>query len=178
MKIKIEYFRAESILLCITVHHKMLWLLLIVLIIIVAILIYRAMSRPHSAEIWSANIEKETLANTNWRKVVATSDNLQVVEMSTPPGEALGWEVHPTNDQFFRIESGECEVSTKYGDNSNVKTVKLTDGMATLIPQGIYHNVVNTGKEPLRMYTIYGPPHHPPGTVDRTHADEIARETE
>lgn len=130
--------------------------------------------------IWSANIEKETNDNEYWRKVLTTSKNLQVVAMNTPPGESLGWEVHSDNDQFFRVESGECELSVAPYCNgaatAPVQKIKMTDGWSAVVPSGLCHNVANTGKRPLRMYTIYGPPHHRPGTIDKTHADEIARE--
>ena len=167
----------------------MWWLLLLVLIIVIAIIVYSRFIGSNvvstgNIPIWSANIEKETLENPDWRKVLTTSDNLQFVAMNTPPGESLGWEVHADNDQFFRIESGECELSVAPQCKDvgaptlpTVQTVKLTDGMSAVVPKGVCHNVMNTGKAPLRMYTIYGPPHHPPGTVDRTHEDERMRES-
>jgi mannose-6-phosphate isomerase-like protein (cupin superfamily) len=150
-------------------------LLLIIFLIVAAFLIYRYLSQ-HNVTFWFDDLESVTISNDSWRKVLTTSDKLQVVAMATPPGESLGWEVHPTNDQFFRVESGECDLSVMPHASSEVKTVRLRPGMAALVPSGMQHNVKNVGAGPLRMYTIYGPPHHPPGTVDKTHADEILRE--
>jgi mannose-6-phosphate isomerase-like protein (cupin superfamily) len=134
------------------------------------------------AAIWSANIERETMENKDWRKVLTTSEGLQVVAMKTPVGESLGWEVHNDNDQFFRVESGRAVVSTMPSctdtkTRADVNTVVLTDGMSTLIPRGMCHNVMNEGPGDLHMYTIYGPKHHPPGTIDHTHEDEKKRES-
>ncbi len=136
-------------------------------------------SDVRSLDIWSANIEKETLENKDWRRVLTTTDGLQVVAMNTPRGESLGWEVHNDNDQFFRVEKGTALLSTAAvcgAPSTDVRTVKLTDGMSAVVPRGVCHNVLNIGNEPLHMYTIYGPKHHPPGTVDHTHKDELARE--
>lgn len=142
-------------------------------------------------QLWSANIERETIDNSAWRRVLTTSDNLQAVAMSVPPGEELGWEVHKDNDQFFRIESGKGTLQVaparvaparyapaRYAsaDPTLLTTIDLSDGTATIVPKGSWHNVINTGSESLKLYTVYGPPHHPPDTLDLTHADEILRE--
>ncbi|MDQ5981367.1 MAG: hypothetical protein QG570_114 [Patescibacteria group bacterium] len=101
------------------------------------------------------NIEKDTLANSKFRKVLYTAKNLQLVLMSLQPGEDIGVETHKENDQFFRFEegTGKCFVdSTEY-------TVK--DGDALIVPAGAKHNIINTSKtNELRFYTIYSPPHH------------------
>lgn len=159
------------------------WFILLIIVIVVAAMVLRAMStqgRPESNIPWSANIERATVTNEDWRRVLTTTDGLQVVAMTTPVGESLGWEVHPDNDQFFRVERGRAVLSTaKCIDGRPVGEVartELGDGSAAVVPRGTCHNVVNIGPDPLRMYTIYGPKHHPPGTVDHTHADEIARE--
>jgi mannose-6-phosphate isomerase-like protein (cupin superfamily) len=130
------------------------------------------------ASIWSANIESVVGANNDWRRVLATADGLQVVAMSVErENDSLGWEVHNEHDQFFQVEKGNSLLKTALSDGgSAVSEVTLTDGSAALVPRGLYHNLVNKGPGPLKFYTIYGPKHHPPGTVDRTHADEIARE--
>lgn len=129
----------------------------------------------HNQPIWSANLEKETLDNNDWRRVLTTTDNLQVVAMNTPSGESLGWEVHKDNDQFFRVESGKAVLSTRQ-PGKPVSTITLTDGMAAIVPKGMYHNITNNSDKSLCMYTIYGPKHHPVGTIDHTHADERLRE--
>jgi len=114
------------------------------------------------------NIEKATEDNDDFRRVLYTGHNLQLVLMAIQPGEEIGEEVHDDRDQFFRIEGGEGEI---WIDDVCHK-VKADDGV--IVPQGAKHNVISTGKEPLRLYTIYGPPEHIDGTVHRTCADAHA----
>jgi mannose-6-phosphate isomerase-like protein (cupin superfamily) len=112
-----------------------------------------------------ANIENRTGENSNFRRVLYTGKNLQLVLMALKPGEEIGEEVHPNTDQFFRIEKGVGEVRI------NGQPTKIKDGDAVLVPAGARHNVVNTGSEPLRLYTLYAPPQHQDGTVQATKAD-------
>ena len=101
------------------------------------------------------NIEKETLENNNFRKVLYTSKNSQLVLMSLKPREEIGMEVHEENDQFFRFEKGQGKVIID-GNEYEVR-----DGSAIVVPQGAQHNVINTSEtEDLKFYTIYSPPHH------------------
>jgi mannose-6-phosphate isomerase-like protein (cupin superfamily) len=111
------------------------------------------------------NIEKLTEENNLFRKVLYTGHNLQLVLMALQPGEEIGEEVHEDRDQFFRIEEGEGEVWIDGICN------KVEEDDAIIVPQGARHNVVNSGDEPLRLYTIYGPPEHIDGTIHRTKAD-------
>lgn len=129
-------------------------------------------------KLWVTNIEKDTLKNKYWRKVLHTSKHLQVVVMSVPKNMELGWEVHRTNDQFFRVEKGTATIKVKKHQHSrHYQKYVLTDGMTTIIPSGMWHNVINRSRsKPLQMYTIYSPPHHPAGTMDKTHEDELKRE--
>ena len=90
-----------------------------------------------------------------------TGHNLQLVVMSLEPGEEIGEEVHDDRDQFFRIEEGEGMISIDGVDHA----VKDDDGV--IVPQGARHNVKATGTEPLKLYTIYGPPEHIDGTVQK-----------
>jgi len=123
---------------------------------------------------WTTDIEKATIKNKNWRKVIFTTPLMQVVLMSVPPKQELGWEKHPHTVQFFRIEAGHGVLSTRRG--KKVTSTRLKNGTAAVVPKGLFHNVRNTSdQEPLQLYTIYTPAHHPPGTIDRTHADEIKR---
>jgi len=118
---------------------------------------------------FSANIEQDTLANTNFRKVLYTGKNSQLVLMSLLPGEEIGMEVHPDNDQFFRFEKGEgkCLID----GNEYV----LADGSAIVVPAGAQHNIINTSAtEMLKLYTIYSPAHHKDGVVRATKAEAEA----
>ena len=116
------------------------------------------------------NIEKETLDNENFRKVLFTAKNSQLVVMSLAPGEEIGEEVHDL-DQFIRVESGEA-VAILDGEESSIK-----DDWAVVIPAGTRHNIVNTsGTAKLKLYTIYSPPEHPEGTVHKTKAEADAAE--
>lgn len=121
---------------------------------------------------YSINIEEKTLSNGNFREVLFTGPNSQLVVMTLQPGEEIGLERHDTHDQFIRVEEGEG-VATLDGEQH-----KLEDGVAVVIPAGTEHNVVNTGNAPLRLYTIYSPPEHPDGTVHKTkaEADEYERQ--
>jgi len=114
------------------------------------------------------NIEKLTEENNDFRRVLYTGHNIQLVLMAIPPGDEIGEEVHDDRDQFFRIETGSGEV---WIDGKRNK-VAADDGI--IVPQGARHNVVNIGTEPLRLYTIYGPPEHIDGTVHKTTADARA----
>jgi mannose-6-phosphate isomerase-like protein (cupin superfamily) len=103
------------------------------------------------------NIERDTLDNTNYRKVLYTGDHMQLVLMTLKPNEDIGEEIHHENDQFFRFEggSGKCII--------NERTYDVSDGDAIIIPAGSKHNIINTGSSPLQMYTLYSPPHHKDG---------------
>jgi mannose-6-phosphate isomerase-like protein (cupin superfamily) len=114
------------------------------------------------------NIERATEDNGDFRRVVYTGHNLQLVLMSIPPGCDIGAEVHEDRDQFFRFEAGEGEVLI----DDNRYPVKADD--AVIVPQGARHNVRCTGGEPLKLYTIYGPPEHIDGTVHATVDDARA----
>ena len=109
---------------------------------------------------FNANIEKETLENNNFRKVLYTGKHSQLVLMSLLPNEEIGMEVHPDNDQFFRFEKGQgkCIID---GNEYNVE-----DGSAIIVPAGAQHNIINTsGEEDLKLYTIYSPAHHKDGII-------------
>ena len=122
---------------------------------------------PVPSEIVTAlDIERATRANTNYRYVVSTSKESQLVLMSLPPGEEIGMEVHDDNTQFIRVESGHG--LAVLGADSYV----LRDGIALFVPSGTRHNVINTGSEPLKLYTLYSPPHHPDGLVEKEKQQE------
>jgi mannose-6-phosphate isomerase-like protein (cupin superfamily) len=114
------------------------------------------------------NIERLTLDNTYFRRVLYTAKQLQLVLMTLKPGEEIGEEVHEDRDQFFRVEAGNGEIWI-----DDVRTPVSAD-MAMIVPAGAKHNVKNTGTEPLKLYTIYGPPEHVDGTVHKTKAEAEA----
>jgi mannose-6-phosphate isomerase-like protein (cupin superfamily) len=145
-------------------------LLLLIIFIIVIVLLLKYRTR---AEFFITNIAEDTINNNSWRKVLNTSNNMQLVAMSVPPAEELGWEVH-NNDQLFRIERGNGEI--RIGNAKKYKSNPLTDDTLAIVPSGNYHNIINTGNTPLKFYTVYSPPHHPANTEDFTHKDEITRE--
>ena len=114
------------------------------------------------------NIEKLTEDNDNFRKVLYTGQNIQLVLMAIQPGEEIGEEIHRDRDQFFRFEVGTGEVQI----DGVATPVGANDGV--VVPAGAKHNVVNIGSQPLRLYTIYGPPEHVDGTIHKTKADADA----
>ncbi len=113
-----------------------------------------------------ANIEKATLENTDYRRVLYTAKNSQLVLMNIAPGDEIGEETHHL-DQFIRIEQGQARVTLDGVDHD------VQDEFAMVIPAGTKHNVVNTGTEELKLYTVYSPPEHKDGIVEKTKADEI-----
>ena len=117
------------------------------------------------------NIEKLTLSNDNFRRVLFTGQHTQLVVMSIQPKEDIGMEVHEIVDQFLRIEKGEGEVII----NNEKHAIK--DGSAIIIPAGTQHNVINTSStEELKLYTLYSPPHHKDKTIHKTKSDALADE--
>jgi len=117
-------------------------------------------------------IEKETLKNNYFRRVLFTGKHSQLVVMCLQGGEEIGNEVHAHVDQFFRIEEG----SARFVFNGKEKHL-VHNGEAVVVPAGTYHNVINaSATAPLRLYTIYTPPQHPDGTVHKTKAEAEAAE--
>lgn len=119
---------------------------------------------------YQGNIETETVANGDYRRVVYTTKQSQLVLMSLKPGEEIGNEVHD-GDQFIRIEAG---TGTALLNNSESSAV--SDGSAIVVPAGVWHNITNTGADDLKLYTVYSPPQHQKDTVQPTKADEAEDE--
>jgi mannose-6-phosphate isomerase-like protein (cupin superfamily) len=122
---------------------------------------------------YSSNIEKLTLENSNFRKVIYTAKHCQLVLMSLKPNEEIGMEIHPDNDQFFRIDSGKgkCIIDGNEYDIQN--------GSAVIVPAGAEHNIINVSdSEDLKLYTIYSPAHHKDGIERITKEDAVANEAE
>ena len=117
------------------------------------------------------NIERDTLANEDFRRVLFTGPHMQLVLMTLQPGEDIGQETHDEHDQFIRVEAG-TGVARLNGRES-----PLEDGSIVVIPAGVEHNIVNTSKdEALRLYTLYSPPEHAHGTVHHSKEDAALAE--
>lgn len=123
------------------------------------------------------NIEEAAKQNNNFRTALWTGKHLQITLMSINPGEDIGLEIHPNLDQFIRIEQGQGIV--KMGDKKDNLDFQANvyDNYAFVIPAGKWHNLINTGGIPIKLYSIYAPPQHPKGTIHKTKADaETAEE--
>ncbi len=120
---------------------------------------------------YSTDIERDTLANEDFRRVLFTGPNMQLVLMTLQPGEDIGLETHHEHDQFIRIEAG-SGVARLNGEER-----RLEDGSIVVIPAGVEHNIVNASKDqPLKLYTLYSPPEHADGTVHHTKEDATLAE--
>jgi mannose-6-phosphate isomerase-like protein (cupin superfamily) len=127
---------------------------------------------------WSANIEEATTSNKTFRTVLFTGKNMQLTVMSIEPGGEIGLEVHDHIDQFLRVEDGTAKVVLGASKDKLDETHELKDDWAVIVPAGTWHNVINTGKTALKLYSIYTPPEHPDGAVHQTKADADAAEAE
>jgi mannose-6-phosphate isomerase-like protein (cupin superfamily) len=120
---------------------------------------------------YATNIEKDTLENENFRKVLYTAPHSQLVLMTIEPKEDIGEETHDDRDQFFRIEMGQGLAVIDGVEHL------LSDGVAVVIPAGTKHNIINTSEtEKLKVYTIYSPAEHKDGTIHKTKAEAMANE--
>ncbi len=120
-----------------------------------------------------SKIEKDTLKNNNFRKVLYTSKYSQLVLMNLKPKEEIGMEVHEENDQFFRFEKGQGKCIIDGNE------YKIEDGFAVVVPAGAQHNIINTSdKEELKLYTIYSPANHKDGILRATKEEAISNEAE
>lgn len=129
----------------------------------------------HDKQVYILDIEKETTDNTNFRTTLWTGEHTQLTVMSVKPGEEIGLEVHHV-DQFLRAEAGEATVYSGPDKESVKETGKLVADTAILVPAGTWHNFVNTGSEDLKIYSLYSPAEHDPGTVHATKAEADAAE--
>ncbi len=125
----------------------------------------------HGSEPYVVDIEATTLENETYRTTLWTGNHLQLTVMSIKPGDDIGLEVHAENDQFLRVEAGRgrCQMGPTAEDLPFDEPVQ--DGSAILVPAGTWHNVSNVGDEDLKVYALYGPADHLPGTVHDTHHD-------
>ena len=116
-----------------------------------------------------SNIEKESLENSDFRRVLYTAKNSQLVLMNLKPGEDIGEEIH-TLDQFIRVEAGEGKAVLDGVEHA------IADGSAVVVPAGVKHNVINTGSADMKLYTLYSPPEHQDGTIRKTKAEALSNE--
>lgn len=130
--------------------------------------------RDYGPNPFVVNINEATIQNDTFRTALWTGEHLQVTLMSINVGEEIGVEIHPDHDQFLRIEMGDALV--KMGDRQDRLDFQeaASDDYAIIIPAGKWHNIINTGDIPLKLYSIYAPPKHPFGTVHKTKADAEA----
>jgi mannose-6-phosphate isomerase-like protein (cupin superfamily) len=117
------------------------------------------------------DIEQVTTENTAYRVVAWTGTYLQVTLMAIPVGESIGLEAHPETDQFLRLDAGRGRVRMGPSKDELTFVKDVSDGWSIQVPAGTWHDVENTGDEPLRLYTIYAPVHHAPGIVQQRRAD-------
>jgi len=136
--------------------------------------------RDYGPQPYVVDIERATAQNDTFRTALWTGTYLQLTLMSINGGDQIGLEMHPDVDQFIRIEEGQGLVKMGNSKDTLDYQANLYDGYAALIPAGIWHNVINTGPTPLKLYSIYAPPEHPWGTVHRTkqEAEEAQRHTQ
>ncbi len=116
---------------------------------------------------YAENIEKQTLNSSDYRRVLFTGKNSQLVLMCIKPGEEIGTEIHEGHDQFFRIEAGKGQFII------DGEVFLAEDGFAVVVPAGVEHNLTNVGTDDLKIYTIYSPPEHPEGTIHKTKSDSL-----
>lgn len=124
----------------------------------------------------SFDIETATCENTTYRTVAWTGRYLQVTLMSIPVGESIGLEVHEETDQFLRVDAGRGRCVMGPAEDDLTYSQDVEDGWSIQVPAGTWHDVINTGDEPLRLYAIYAPTHHAQGKVHRTFAEAEADE--
>ena len=125
----------------------------------------------HGNEPYIVDIEQTTLDNDTFRTTLWTGEHLQLTVMSIRPGDDIGLEVHPDNDQFLRLEQGRgrCQMGPSKDDLPFDEEV--SDDWVILVPAGTWHNITNIGDEDMKVYALYGPADHLPGTIHETHAD-------
>ena len=117
------------------------------------------------------NINHATNMNKNFRTTIWTGNDMQLTLMSIPVKESIGVEMHEDVDQFIRIESGLAKVYMGNRENALREVGNVDENYAVIIPAGTWHNIVNIGPRPLKLYSLYAPPQHPFGTVHKTKAD-------
>ncbi len=122
------------------------------------------------------NIEEATVGNDSFRVAKWTGSNMQMTLMAIQPGDDIGLEVHVDHDQFLRIEQGSARVVMGPAEDNLNFEAEAEDDFAIFVPAGSWHNVINTGDQPLKLYSIYAPSEHAHGTIHQTKAEAEAAE--
>jgi mannose-6-phosphate isomerase-like protein (cupin superfamily) len=125
---------------------------------------------------WLDDIERAALENENFRMVLFTGEHTQLTVMRLAPGEEIGWESHHDRDQFLRLEQGTARVEFGRTQDAVDETHEVKADWAFIVPAEVWHNVVNIGSEDVKLYSLYSPPEHPDGTINRTKAEADAAE--
>lgn len=128
----------------------------------------KAKAEDFGKQPWVVDIEDLTKTNENFRTAKWTGKNLQMTVMSVKPRGEIGLEKHDKGDQFIRVEEGEARVVMGISKDKMTFDKKISDNWAIFIPEGFWHNILNVGDKPLKVYVIYAPPEHPAGTVHKT----------
>lgn len=123
------------------------------------------------------DIEQATLENENYRTTVWSGEYLQVTLMTIPVGSSIGMEMHPETDQFIRLEAGEGRCIMGPDEDTTDFDQDVEDAWSIQVPAGVWHDVINTGEEPMRLYVVYAPVHHAQGIVQKT-AEEAEEDHE
>lgn len=132
----------------------------------------------YGQEPYVVNIEELTKQNDKFRVAKWTGANLQMTVMAIQPGGEVGLEVHNDHDQFLRIEQGVAKVVMGPAEDNLTFEKEAEDDFAIFVPAGTWHNIINTGDEALKLYSIYAPAEHPKGTVHETYEEAMAAEAE
>ncbi len=130
--------------------------------------------KDYGKQPWVVDIEELTKNNQNFRTAMWTGQYLQMTVMSIPVGGEIGLEVHTNEDQFIRVEEGKARVVMGPAKDNITFDKNISDDWAIFIPAGVWHNVINRGEKPLKVYVIYSPPEHPAGTVHKTFEESEA----
>lgn len=128
----------------------------------------------HGPNPYVANIEREAGENQNFRTAFWTGGYLQMTLMSIPTCGEIGVEIHEDTDQFIRVEQGKAVVKLGRCEQQLTFQQNMYEGDAIFVPAGTWHNIVNVGMKPLKVSSIYAPPHHPKGTIQRTKTDKYS----
>lgn len=125
----------------------------------------------HGPNPFVVNIEDRTLGNSLFRDTLWSGKYLQLTVMTIPPGGEVGGEIHDDHDQFIRVEEGTAQVVMGTSAEEITFDEQIGDDWVALIPAGVYHNILNAGDAALKLYSLYGPPEHRPGTQHATFAE-------